>query len=339
MGFNIPTNITPAYTTNNILEVNNPRFKRNVTSYTTQTITNCNTTNQHNTVHQNSVQNSAQSRPAEIPRGTSSNPMGSFGEMLTGSGNQQVQQQLNRQAQQAVRQAQPVQQVVRPQQPAAQPVRQAQPVQQVVRPQQPVQPVSPPPRQIGLPQIKTKVLKGQKIDITNQGRINKVKLIIGWDIKDSRCDVDMSAFMLGDNGKCLGDEWFIFYGQPSSKDNSISYNKSTNGANSYEKAIVNIDFNRVDSRISKLAVVLTIDEALKNKLNFSMLANTYLKIVDASNNNEICTFVLNDYYKEVTSMVLGEVYKHKDTWKFNCIGNGVAKDLAGLCEMYGIETE
>lgn len=332
MGFNIPTNITPAYTTNNILEVNNPRFKRNVASYTTQTINNCNTTNQYNTVQQPVQQNSMQSRPAEIPRGTSSNPMGSFGEMLTGSGNQQVQQQLNRQAQQAVRQAQPVQQVVRPQQPVQQP-----------RPQQPVtppvHPVAPPPRQIGLPQIKTKVLKGQKIDITNQGRINKVKLIIGWDIKDSRCDVDMSAFMLGDNGKCLGDEWFIFYGQPSSKDNSISYKKNTNGANSYEKAIVNIDFNRVDSRISKLAVVLTIDEALKNKLNFSMLANTYLKIVDASNNNEICTFVLNDYYKEVTSMVLGEVYKHKDTWKFNCIGNGVAKDLAGLCEMYGIETE
>lgn len=319
MGFNIPTNITPAYTTNNILEVNNPRFKHNVASYTTQTITNCTTTNQHNTVQQNGTQNSVQSRPAEIPRGTSSNPMGSFGEMLTGSGNQQVQQQLNRQAQQAVRQAQPV--------------------QQVARPQQPVQPVAPPPKQIGLPQIKTRVQKGQKIDITNNGRISKVKLIIGWDIKDSRCDVDMSAFMLGDNGKCLGDEWFIFYGQPSSKDNSISYNKNTNGANSYEKAIVNIDFNRVDSRISKLAVVLTIDEALKNKLNFSMLANTYLKIVDASNNNEICTFVLNDYYKEVTSMVLGEVYKHKDTWKFNCIGNGVAKDLAGLCEMYGIETE
>lgn len=329
MGFNIPTNITPAYTTNNILEVNNPRFRRNVASYTTQTITTCNTTNQHNTVQQ-PVQ---QPRPAEVTRGTSSNPMGSFGEMITGSGNQQVQQQLNRQAQQAVRQAQPVQRVARPQQPVQQP-RQAQPAQTV---QQPV--VASPPRQIGLPQIKTKVLKGQKIDITNQGRINKVKLIIGWDIKDSRCDVDMSAFMLGDNGKCLGDEWFIFYGQPSSKDNSISYNKNTNGANSYEKAIVNIDFNRVDSRISKLAVVLTIDEALKNKLNFSMLANTYLKIVDASNNNEICTFVLNDYYKEVTSMVLGEVYKHKDTWKFNCIGNGVAKDLAGLCEMYGIETE
>lgn len=322
MGFNIPTNITPAYTTNNILEVNNPRFKHNVTSYTTQTITNCNLTNQRNTVQQNNTQNSVQSRPAEIPRGTSSNPMGSFGEMLTGSGNQQVQQQLNRQAQQAVRQAQPVQQV-RTQQPVT----------------QPVQPLAPPPRQLGLPQIKTRVQKGQKIDITNNGRISKVKLIIGWDVKDSRCDVDMSAFMLGDNGKCLGDEWFIFYGQPSSKDNSISYNKNTNGANSYEKAIVNIDFNRVDSRISKLAVVLTIDEALKNKLNFSMLANTYLKIVDASNNNEICTFVLNDYYKEVTSMVLGEVYKHKDTWKFNCIGNGVAKDLAGLCEMYGIETE
>ena len=234
---------------------------------------------------------------------------------------------------------QPVKQVQTPHRQSQAPVQQqAKPIQTVQRPvQQPVKSV-PVPKQVGLPEIKSRVRKGQKIDIANNGSIHKVKILIGWDIKDSRCDVDMSAFMLDTSGKCLGDEWFVFYGQPISKDNSIRYNKFENAENSVTKATIDINFDKINNTISKIAIVLTIDEALKNRLNFSMLTNTYIKIVDTQTHNEICRFVLDEYYKEVTSMVLGEIYKHNNTWKLNCVGNGVSKDLAGLCDMYGIET-
>lgn len=36
-------------------------------------------------------------------------------------------------------------------------------------------------------------------------------------------------------------------------------------------------------------------------------------------------------------MMIGEIYKHNNIWKFNAIGNGVAKDLAGLCALYGVQ--
>ena len=47
---------------------------------------------------------------------------------------------------------------------------------------------------------------------------------------------------------------------------------------------------------------------------------------------------VTDYYDNVTSMMLGEIYLHNTEWKFNAIGNGVARDLAGLCQLYGVET-
>ena len=51
---------------------------------------------------------------------------------------------------------------------------------------------------------------------------------------------------------------------------------------------------------------------------------------------ELVNFTLTDYYTNVTSMVVGEVYNHNGVWKFNAVGDGVAKDLAGLCAMYGV---
>ena len=46
---------------------------------------------------------------------------------------------------------------------------------------------------------------------------------------------------------------------------------------------------------------------------------------------------MTEYYTNVISMMIGELYIHKGAWKFNAVGNGVAKDLADLCKLYGVE--
>ena len=84
--------------------------------------------------------------------------------------------------------------------------------------------------------------------------------------------------------------------------------------------------------------VLTINEAFTRRLNFSMVSDAYIRLLDPETDREILSFLLTDYYANVTSMMLGEVYLYNDTWKFNAIGNGVAGDLAGLCELYGVNT-
>ena len=68
-----------------------------------------------------------------------------------------------------------------------------------------------------------------------------------------------------------------------------------------------------------------------------MMKDAYVRILDSSGNNELAGFMMTDYYTNVISMMIGEIYIHNGTWKFNAIGNGVAKDLAGLCEFYGVQ--
>lgn len=52
---------------------------------------------------------------------------------------------------------------------------------------------------------------------------------------------------------------------------------------------------------------------------------------------ELVSFLITEYYNNIISMMIGELYLHNGTWKFNAVGNGVVKDLAGLCELYGVE--
>ncbi len=67
-----------------------------------------------------------------------------------------------------------------------------------------------------------------------------------------------------------------------------------------------------------------------------MVTNAYVRVIDVFTGNELIRFNLSDYYVGVTSMVVGEIYRHNGAWKFNAIGDGVARNLAGLCALYGV---
>ena len=191
---------------------------------------------------------------------------------------------------------------------------------------------APPPVNKPMPSFSKPMQKGMKVPLFPQGNVSPIKAGIGWKINDSRCDVDASAFLLGMNEKVISEDWFVFYSQPQSPDRSIVYNQNDPV---YQKSF-DIDLNRLNSDVQKIVFVVTIDEALNKGLNFGMLRDVYLKLTDTSG-NEILSFCLTDYYDNVTSMMIGEIYKNKEQWKFNAIGNGIARDLEGLCNFYGIE--
>ena len=181
--------------------------------------------------------------------------------------------------------------------------------------------------------------KGQKFALAGAGgaQLNKIKVGLGWDILNQACDLDASAFMLDANNRVIGDDWFVFYGQTNSPDNSIQHSgDNTTGAGAGDDETISITLSMVNPSVQKIVFVVTINEALEHNLNFSMVANAYVRVIDEQTNTEIARFALTDYYANVTSMVVGELYRHNGQWKFNAVGDGVAKDLAGLCAMYGV---
>ena len=186
-----------------------------------------------------------------------------------------------------------------------------------------------------------RLAKGQKYSIKDRdGRpAEQLKICLGWDVKDGRVELDASAFMLCDNGKVPGDEWFIFYGQPDSPDNGLHYKIFNDDPNSPDDAAIIMDLTRVDARVTKIALAVTIYEAAAHSLNFGMVQNLYARILDSRTNREIASFKMDDCYSSVTAMVLGELYRYKGEWKFNAVGAGKNLDLAAFCGMYGVALE
>lgn len=182
--------------------------------------------------------------------------------------------------------------------------------------------------------------KGQKFALqgANGSQLQQIEVGLGWDLKNQACDLDASAFLLGADGRVVGDDWFVFYGQTNSPDGSVRHSGDSDGSGSGDDEVIYINLLHINPVVQKVVFVVTINEALQNNLNFSMVANAYVRVVDKTTGSEMARFSLTDYYATVTSMVVGELYRHNGAWKFNAVGDGVAKDLYGLCAMYGVNT-
>lgn len=189
------------------------------------------------------------------------------------------------------------------------------------------------PVQRPVPTLTRPIQKGQKQNLSSGSPIVALKACFGWNTTNPQCDVDVSAFMLGTDGKVVGDDWFVFYGQTTSPDASTEF--KMDGTTDCET--VSIDFRKLNKNVKKIVFVLTIHEAFEKNLNFSMIKDAYVRILDSTNNTELVSFKMTEYYSNVISMMIGELYDYNGTWKFNAVGNGVSKDLAGLCELYGVQ--
>ena len=196
----------------------------------------------------------------------------------------------------------------------------------------PAMPVPPMPRALKAPDLLHPVQSGQKTRLNvMQGDRTQLRVAFGWNVRDARCDVDASAFLLGSNNRVPSDDWFVFYSQPVSPDGSVRFQEDGRT----EREIISVDFSRVDARIQRIVFVMSINEAKEKQLNFGKIDDAWLRVLDGSG-REVLSYRPRDFYESITSMTLGEIYLRGGEWRFNPVGRGLDIDLAGQCAVYGV---
>ena len=185
--------------------------------------------------------------------------------------------------------------------------------------------------------------KGQKVDLTkgNPG-LKKLMVGLGWDVnafdKGADFDLDASAFMLGENGKCPTEKEFVFYGNLEHKSGSVKHmGDNLTGEGDGDDEQIQIDLSKVPSNVVRIAFTVTIYDAEGRRQNFGQVSNSFIRIVDEVTNTELIHYDLGEDFSIETAVVVGELYRHNGGWKFNAIGSGFQGGLAALCGHYGIE--
>lgn len=180
--------------------------------------------------------------------------------------------------------------------------------------------------------------KGQRIDLTKgKAGLTNILVGLGWDPVSqgggflgklfgggggADIDCDASVLMLK-NDKFTENKDLIYFGNLKSKCGSVEHtgdNLTGEGDGDDEQVLVNL--NKVPGNVNKLVFVVNIYDALRRNQHFGMIQNAYIRIVDRSNNQELVKYNLKDEYAGKTSLIVGELYRHENDWKFAAVGNG-----------------
>ncbi|MGL4453055.1 MAG: TerD family protein [Sarcina sp.] len=181
----------------------------------------------------------------------------------------------------------------------------------------------------------------RKNDVLNLTKKNpgltKVILGAGWDVAvgGADFDLDIAAFLLNKSGKIARiPEDVIFFNNMRGQGIALQGdNRTGEGEGDDEK--IEMDLSLIDQNIEKIVFVVTIHEAQVKRQTFGMVENSYVRLLDAKNNDkEVCKFNLKENGSTATSVIFAEIYRDGYEWQFKAIGEGKIADLNGILALY-----
>lgn len=177
--------------------------------------------------------------------------------------------------------------------------------------------------------------KGQRIEIG----LSKVGVGLGWDPNEGTgfdFDLDASAFMLGENKKIPKEEFFVFYNNTTSPDNSVesSGDDLTGGNSEGDDETLTVDLSKVDPKIKEIIFTVTIHDYESRRQNFGQVRNSFIRIYNAQTNEEIAKYELDEDFSVETAVEFGRLYKKGSEWKFEAMGIGYKGGLDFFVSKY-----
>ena len=158
----------------------------------------------------------------------------------------------------------------------------------------------------------------------------------GWDIARNGADfdLDIAAFLLDSNNKFNNVSNVIFFNNPNGQGITLTGDNRTGAGDGDDERLL-IDLQAIDSNIAKIAFVVTIHNAQAKRQTFGMIDNSYVRLLDAENNEkELCRFNLKEDGSTSTSVIFAELYKAGSEWEFKAVGEGRIADLNGILALY-----
>ena len=215
------------------------------------------------------------------------------------------------------------------------------------------------------------LVKGQSEAISSS--ITKLRVGLGWEpnvsLSNHKFDLDVSAFLLSENGKVINENYLVFYNSelrvlPSNIYTIEPYNPQkypnrekdfrlntrpvdpdfavhgsiddTDGLTSDggDDENLNIDLKRVSMQVKEIVIVASIYEYDIRKQNFGQVDDSYISIYDEANENMLFKYELNEDFSTCTAIEFCRIYRRGADWKVQATGIGHNDGLNNLVSKY-----
>lgn len=181
--------------------------------------------------------------------------------------------------------------------------------------------------------------KGESVSLTKKAPgLTKVFAGAGWDAKQQgkSMDLDLAAFLLGQDGKLKGKGDFVYFGHKTSQCGSVSSRgDNLTGDGDGDDEVIDVNLSTVPGGISEIVFVASIYQAAQKGQSLKDLDNAFIRIVNAEDQQEMAHYKITADLQGA-SFVLGKLVREGSDWNFVAIGTAEAGELGTLATRYGL---
>jgi stress response protein SCP2 len=169
--------------------------------------------------------------------------------------------------------------------------------------------------------------------------LGSVSAMLEWGVeRGRRLDADVSAVLIGDDGRARSNDDLVFYNQKAGGDGAVRLR----GKVSFEAErftgfadVIDVDVDGLADSIEKVVLAASVDPSIGG--TFGELAFLRLRLLRSSDSTELLRFDIPDATTE-RAFVFGEIYRRDGSWKFRAVGQGYDGGIDALVADYGLET-
>ena len=176
--------------------------------------------------------------------------------------------------------------------------------------------------------------KQQTVNLTKATDfLTKVKARMSWETPTNvfpKYDLDISAFLLGADGKLLSEEGFIFFNQEATPDGSV-WKSPDEQSGGFEELY--IDITKLSEAVKEISLVSTLHKAGSRNQSFDKVKNSKLEIFD-QNEQPIAVFNLDTLAPGSWAIQIGSFYQTNEGFTFQGVGQGFQLELGAFFEGY-----
>lgn len=184
--------------------------------------------------------------------------------------------------------------------------------------------------------------KGDVLDLTKAApSLKNIIVGAGWDVNDfgkDSYDLDISAFLLDKDRRVTtakASERVVFFNMLHQQGIALEGDNLT-GAGDGDDERIDVSLDDIAPDINEIIFNVNIYDAKKKNQTFGMVRNSYIRLLDADNNEkELARFDLKDDASTATAVTFARLFRTSNGWSFEAIGDTYnVADLNELLSRY-----
>lgn len=161
---------------------------------------------------------------------------------------------------------------------------------------------------------------------------------LNWELPPttSPVEIDASLFLLNEAGVVRDDRDFIFYNQETDASGVVYRMPAAELDPAHDRDGFVITLPALSEEVQRLAFCLTLDATTARDFTFGAVPWVQARVVNPDSGRELLHYRSGGELGAETALIVAELYRHRDGWKFRAVGQGFAGGLRALAAHFGV---